>query len=69
MKICDTCGKECDSLNPLQSEYQMEDIAEICDACLRESSDLLNSIRKAQHIQKTNWLRGFLRDLRGKRAG
>ena len=63
-KTCDTCGKKVTKLNTLDDEFQQDRIAEICDECLKETTDLFISCMKALNIQRFNFIRKFLRNLR-----
>lgn len=60
-KICDTCKKEANNLNQLIDEYKVDGVGEVCDSCLKEINELLDNIRKAQLIQRENFIRRFIR--------
>lgn len=60
-KICDACKKEVDKVNELHDDYKVDRVSEVCDSCLKEINDLLDNIRKAQLIQRENFIRRFIK--------
>lgn len=64
IKECDTCRKNVEKLNELIDDYKSDMISEVCDSCLQEINDLLADIRKAQLIQRKNFIRRFILKLR-----
>jgi len=63
VKTCDICKKEVQELNELIAEYKQDKISQVCKDCAKEIDDLLMSCMKAQQIQRTNFVRRFIRKL------
>ncbi len=68
VKTCDICKKEVDELKELAAEYVQDKVSHACKDCLKEIDELLMSCLKAQQIQRTNFVRRFIRKLAGLNA-
>ncbi len=68
VKTCDICRKEVSELKELTAEYAQDKVSHACEDCLKEIEDLLMSCMKAQQIQRTNFVRRFIRKLAGLNA-
>ena len=65
VKTCDICKKEVSELRELTAEYAQDKVSHVCEDCLKEINDLLMSCLQAQQIQRTNFIRRFIRKLAG----
>ena len=65
VKTCDICKKEVSELRELIAEYVQDKVSHACEDCLKEIHDLLMSCLQAQQIQRTNFIRRFIRKLAG----
>ena len=65
VKTCDICRKEVSKLEKLTAEYEQDKMSDVCEDCLKEINTLLINCMKAQQIQRTNFIRRFIRRLTG----
>jgi len=59
-KYCDTCKNEVNKLNELQKQWQTNTVVEVCDNCLKEIDNLLDSVIEAQRIQRISFIKRFI---------
>ena len=61
VKTCDICQKKVDDIRELTDEYKVDKVAHVCKDCLKEIDDVLIKIINAQSIQRTSFLRRFIK--------
>lgn len=61
---CDVCGKKCTGLTDLVSEYQTEEVKEVCHDCLAVLNKELDKIRKATRKIHFGWIKNIINNLR-----
>lgn len=64
MNLCDICGKSTESLRTLRSEYQANDIVDICPECLYEINAAFDKVFKAQRIQMIPFFRRIMQRMK-----
>jgi len=59
---CDICGKTGTHLTDLQSQYQTDDIKQVCSKCGDDVNRQLDKLRALTHGMVRTWLKKFMKN-------
>jgi len=63
---CDICGKTGVDLEDIKSEYQTDDIKQICSPCVKKINDHIWKLRKMTNKMNESWTKRFMDALKVK---